>query len=264
MITTNFRNDFNHLLHLLKNKINFAFSRFSDGEMNIMQNLKLKLDVNIVQVGKDIIWKNYHKVDHKNFDPSIPEHQAFRESLISAYKHRQPNYFIGLSCRCCVGLANFKWMYDLHGPGNDRHLTWANLLVNGNYTHFIEQMWPELQDRNLVMVCHESADLSKFPVSLKAEFRVGYNAMINNLATIDDIDNYISDNNITDHVFLFSASSFSALAMHRLYVKYPNNTYLNIGTTLNTFMGMPVDRIYLQGYWNNDPAAGDVNKICVW
>ncbi len=265
MITTSFRNDFDHLLSLIKTGENFAFSRFSDGEMDIMQDLRLQLDVNLVQVGEETIWKNYHKVDHKNYDPAIPEHQTMRESLIAAYKHQQHNYFSGLSCRCCVGPENFKWMVDLYNQGDHTHLTWANLIVNGNYKPFIEEMWPELQKRELVMICHESADLVAFPVELKKEFRVGYNAMINDIHIIDDMDNYITDNDISNHVFLFSASSFSALAMHKLYQKHPNNTYLNIGTTLNTFMGMPVDRIYLQGYWNNDPAAqGDLNKICVW
>jgi len=114
------------------------------------------------------------------------------------------------------------------------------------------------------MICHESAYLTEFPAPIEQEFRVGYNAMINDYDKIDEIADWIEQNEITDHVFLFSASSFSALAIHKLFDKYPENTYINIGTTLNPMMGMPVDRIYLKGYWKKDPAARTIGKTCIW
>lgn len=243
-----FKDDFFKLLNILKSGEPFAFSRFSDGELDILKNIRLLLGPGIVQVGKRISRKNYKPVDHKDFDPVIPEHQLFRTRLIEAYMFRKENYFKGLSCRCCVGRANFKWMLDLHGPGDDEHLTWANLLVNSNYPLFAKHMLPEFSNHDCVMICHKKANLSKLPFKLKKDFRVGYNAMINDYDKINEIIGYIDENNIKNHVFLFSASSFSALAIHKLFEFSNLNTYINIGTTLNPFIGMPVDRIYLKGY----------------
>lgn len=98
------------------------------------------------------------------------------------------------------------------------------------------------------MVCHKSADLSNLPFKLKKDFRVGYNAMINDYHKIAEMLHYMEKYEIVNHLFLFSASSFSALAIHKLFEFSSKNTYINIGTTLNPFMGMPVDRIYLKGY----------------
>jgi len=262
MKTRNFKQDFDHLLAKLKSGENFAFTRFSDGEMDMLKNIRLVLKKNHVQVGDWHARKNYQTVDHKDFNPATPEHQIFRLKLEQAYKFRKNNYFKGTCCPCCVGKKDADWMIDLHGPGDDEHLTWANLLVNGNYADFCEKMVPEFNNKKIVIVCHEDAVLD-FSFPLVKEFRVGYNAFINNLPVIDEMGAWVKDNEITDHVFLFSASSFSALAIHKLFDTHPNNTYINIGTALNNFMGMPIDRQYLSGYWHKVPSP-TLNKICIW
>ena len=122
-MTKLFKDDFLKLLEMLKSGKHFAFTRFSDGELDILKNMRLLLGPGIVQVGKRISRKNYKPVDHKDFNPEIPEHQIFRTRLIEAYMFRKKNYFKGLSCRCCVGESNFNWMLNLHGPGDDEHLT---------------------------------------------------------------------------------------------------------------------------------------------
>ena len=100
MKTRNFQEDFYYLLNKLKQGENFAFQRFSDGEMDVMQNLHLQLAHNIVKVGNWQIRKNYQEVDYKEFNPKIREHQIFRERLIEAFKFCKKNYYKGISCRC--------------------------------------------------------------------------------------------------------------------------------------------------------------------
>ena len=58
-----------------------------------------------------------------------------------------------------------------------------------------------------------------------------------------------------NHLFLFSAGSLSNLLCHELYSTYPSNTYIDIGSSLNPFMGFPLDRRYLRQYWihSNEP-----------
>ena len=160
-----------------------------------------------------------------------------------------------------VGKENFDWQVDLAG-GDDESLTWANLWVNGNYPQFVFQTLPILYSKDCVFVGHESADTSKLPF-IKKDFRVGYNAFINDYDKIEIIRKWIEENNITNHVFLFSASTFTNLAVYELFRDFPNNSYIDIGTCLTPMMNMPTHRGYLEAFWGYRGGA-DIQKICIW
>jgi hypothetical protein len=254
-----FRGDFNLLYGFLARGENFAFSRFSDGELFILQNKKLILDRNLTVVGNSSGGNNYKFEDFKSFIPD--EHGNFQAHLVETFKHRQSNYFKGVSCACCVGREAFNWQINLHG-GDDDSLTWANLWVNGNYARFIEFVLPIFSSKRCVFVGHRNANLSNFNFFVK-DFRVGYNAMINDVHVIDEMKEWVVNNSIENHVFLLSASSFSNLAIYELFKIFPNNTFIDIGTTLAKFMNMPMERAYLQAYWNGLNHS-DLEKMCIW
>lgn len=254
-----FVEDFYRLLALLKAGEPFAFNRFSDGELYILQNKELILDTQQVKVGERVTDGRYQQEDHKRFHPE--EHSYYRDRLIDAFRFQKRNYFNGLSCRCCVGEEDFQWQLDFLGI-DDPNFTWANLLVNGNYPRFIREMYPIFNSYKTVFVCNENADLSVMPFIVK-DFRVGYNAMINDYGLIETMKNWIEENCITGHLFLFSASSFSKMAIHQLYEHCDKNTYIDVGTTLNPFMNMRLDRTYLKEFWLGGRTT-DINKICIW
>lgn len=254
-----FEGDFYKLVELLKKREPFAFNRFSDGELYILQNKELILDAQQVKVGEKATKGLYKEEDFKRFHPA--EHSFHRDRLVDAFKFKARNYFKGLSCRCCVGEENFRWQLEFHG-GPDDNFTWANLLVNGNYAKFIREMYPLFNNYRTVVVCNDKAGLSMFPFVVK-DFRVGYNAMINDYGLIERMRQWIVENRIEGHLFLFSASSFSKLAIHQLYEHCGQNTYIDIGTTLNPFMNMRLDRAYLKSFWLGTRNA-DINKICIW
>lgn len=237
----------------------FSFARYSDGEMYILKNTQLKLDQNLIQIDNQSQFGPYASQDFKHFDPV--EHKEFRDRLIEAYLFRKTNYYKGISCRCCVDDSNFQYQIDLHG-GEDEYLTWANLFINANYPRFIEEILPIMQTYDTIMVCHQDARLDKLEFVVK-DFRVGYNAMINDYHKIQDIKNWIDENNIEGKLFLFSASTFSNLAIYELFKHNDKNTYLDIGTCLTPFMNMPTDRHYLQEYWFGAELR-DLKKVCIW
>jgi len=255
--------NFRDHIYLFKDKLlrqePFAFARYSDGELYILQNKELKLDENLIQIGSNKSSGPYKQEDFKHFNPN--DHAWFRHKLIEAYQYKQKDYYKGISCKCCVGNDNFEYQINLHGE-DDEYLTWANLFVNGNYPFFIEEILPILQTYDTIMVCNEKASLNKLEFIVK-DFRVGYNAMINDYSTITKIRSWILDNNISNHLFLFSASTFSNLAIYELFKEFPNNTFLDIGTCLTPYMDMPTDRHYLQEYWFDLPKR-DLIKECIW
>jgi hypothetical protein len=243
----------------LENREPFSFARYSDGELFILQNKELKLDQGIITVGDVTTSGPYKSQDFKHFDPN--RDMVARERLLEAFTHRQLNYFKGISCQCCVGPEAFQQQLGIYG-GDDESLTWANLFVNSNYPTFIEEILPVLQTYEAVMICHQDAELGKLEFVTK-DFRVGYNAMINDYGKIQDIKDWIDAEQVEGRLFLFSASTFSNLAIYELFKHSPKNTYLDIGTCLTPFMDMPTERSYLQEYWFGK-YGNDLKRNCIW
>lgn len=240
------------LYNKLKDNENFAFSRFSDGELRIMQNQELILGDGYNKIGDTVSSGNYYFEDRKHIDPKI--HPYVVDKLMECYKFKKHSYYVGLSCRCCVGEVDFKQMIDWRG-GDDEFLTWSNLWVNGNYDLFRQYMIPEFSNHKIVYVLNENGNVNGLPFSVEKDFRVGENCIVNNFNKHEEIAQWIEDNNIKNYVFLFSASSLSNFIIYELFKKYPENTYIDIGTTLNLELGMKGVRQYL---------IGGNKKICIW
>lgn len=256
-----FKQDFFNLLSKLRSGENFAYCRFSDGEICVMQDNELKLADNHVIMGDKTYGFGYSADDHKHYDPS--EHGFLKDALIEAYKYKAENYFVGGICDgCTCASAEFApWMHNLYGSV-DKNLTSANLLVNSNYPLFISNFVPALKDRKLVFVCSKNANLEKSDFSYVKDFRVGKNCIVNDHHLIKEIKDWITENNIENHVFLFSASSLSEVLIHELYKENSNNTYIDVGTTLHPFIGLDIQRDYLRAYYANFPHP-DLMKSCI-
>jgi hypothetical protein len=250
-----FREHFFMLYNKLKNNENFAFSRFSDGELRIMQNKELILSDNYNKIGDVVTPGHYHPEDKKHFNPV--EHPFVHDKLMEAYRFKKHNYYVGLSCRCCVGDEDFQQMVDWRG-GDDEFLTWSNLWVNGNYDLFRQYMIPEFTRRRIVYTLNRNANvagLSFIGINVVKDFRIGENCIVNEFNKHEEVAKWIEENNIKNHVFLFSASSLSNFMIYELFKKYDENTYIDIGTTLNAELGMKGLRGYLYG---------QNRKICIW
>ena len=261
-----FKKDFEALCNKISSNENFAFVRFSDGEADILKNIRLILADDYVIEGNVKHDFGYSKEDHKHFDPE--KHGFVREKLMESFLFSKENYYTGIACPCCIGGKNAHvWMKKLVKRTNE-NLTWANLLVNGNYKMFIEKMIPILSKRKIVLVCSKNADIEKTRKELNfdivKDFRVGENCIVNDHHLIEDIKKWIRENDIENHVFLFSASSLSEILIYELFKDYGNNTYLDIGTTLHPFFGLKLERDYLKGYFSESYNSQDINKACEW
>ena len=164
-----FHKDLNELIRMIKQGENFAFTRFSDGELFIMQNKTVVLAENHYITG-DIKGPNvYTKEEQKEFHPE--QHSFYRDKLVETYLYNQDNYFKGIctSTDGHVGKENFDWMIDFHG-GDHENLTFANLLINANYKHFVEKIVPLLQDRRVLYVVNENAIVENLPFTVEKSF----------------------------------------------------------------------------------------------
>ena len=248
-----FHKAFDRVLNMLNIGENFAFTRFSDGELFIMQNKTLVLADDHYITG-NIKGRNiYTKEEHKEFYPD--KHQKYRNLLIESYMYNKENYFKGICTTTDghVGKENFLWMLDLHG-GDHENLTFSNLLINANYSRFVEELLPTLKQKKIIYVVNEMANTDNLPFDLVKKFTIGNNCMIDSFDTAEKVRSYIEQNNIRDHVILNSAASLSNFITYKCYKENQNNTFLDIGSCLNPLLdleGWKYTRGYLTSYWLN-------------
>lgn len=253
-----FKKEFYFFLEKLKRNENFNLLRFSDGELFMLQNKEIKLGNFLIKIGKQYTGiKKFPKYDHKTFDPI--KHKGFLNKLIESFTYRSNEYYVGINCKCCVGEKNYAWQFSTHLKEDHDNLTWSNVLLNANYPLFRTEFLPIIQKRGANIICNVNADLSGLEW-VKKDFRIENNAFFN-LKPIQSIKKYIESNKIKHEVFLFSASAFSNVAQYELAKAYPENTYIDIGTTLSEEFKIPTLREYIVDFKNKDY---DKLKYCQW
>ena len=277
-----FELDFFALLEKVVNKEAFSFTRFSDGEMFMLKDQSLSLQGDHVQINGKVHGNRYTVEDFKDFDPV--KHKKSYDLLRDSFDYSDPTYFKGICCKCCQGEENFKWMTEGTGTGP---FTWSNLFVNSNYRLFLNYMIPALRERDVYLIHHTSAKLDNLPFPIKKSFTVSNNAFTEDQEVIDEIKTYIDTNQIHDAVFLFACSTLANLAIHSLHEENKDNTYIDVGSTLNPFIGLGITRGYLRGAFYNELNSSplnqgilnesqqasfqvgqhnplDINKVCIW
>ena len=239
-----FKTDFAKFENMIKNHEPFAISRNNDGEMIILFNEFI--DIRQKMNGEFV------------YDPKQQQHAFYREKLLESAQHKGDNYYVGIACRCCVGDEKHERLKKLTGLDDD-HLTWGNIFVNSNYPLYVERILPQFVNYRIVMVVNQKANTNLLPFSssIVKTFRVGTNAWMSDYSLVEELKKYIEDNNVENHLFLFAAGPFTNILTLEAYKSSKNNTYLDVGSTLDSMMGLGKTRGYLNG-------APTLQKICVW
>lgn len=235
-----FSGDFDKFLYKIKSGVHFSLSRWGDGELMILEN-------------KFIDLRNQKNGEFR-FDPNLTEYDEVKMKLGLSYTARDDEYYIGIACPCCVGQEKYQYMKRL-SQQNENHLTWANLYVNSNYKRFLNEFVPEMNNREVVMIVNKQADTSKLPFNVEKTYKVGTDAWLNDYSVIEDIKNdYLKSK---DKIFLIAAGPLANILTYELWFLNKNNSYIDIGSTLDVQMGMKPTRGYHVG-------ASTLNKICIW
>jgi len=201
-----FKKDFRSLLEKIKTGEHFAFTRFSDGELYILQNRKVVIEGNRCFLRETEHSGNWGEEEHKAFIPE--KNQDLRSHLSECFTHKQHNYFKGICTKQDIGHEDWMWQFSNGLSMDEKHLTFANLLINGNYINFMTQMLPAMKNKNyeVIYVCNKKADLAGFPLNLKKAFRIGSNCHVNDTHLIKEMSHWVEKGKIKNHLFLFSAA----------------------------------------------------------
>jgi len=235
-----FAGDFNKFLNKIKSGEHFSLSRWGDGELMILED-------------KFIDLRNQKNGEFR-YDPNLKEYRHVKHMLGISFCNKSDEYYIGIACPCCIGQEKYEIMKKMSGQ-DEEHLTWANIYVNANYRRFIEEFVPEMSNHDVIMVVNNQADTSKLPFNIEKTYKVGTDAWLLDYEIIDKMkEDYLESKN---KIFLFAAGPLANIMTYELSYNNKNNTYIDIGSTLDTQMGMKPTRGYHVG-------ALTLNKICIW
>jgi hypothetical protein len=224
--------EFEKILNLLESNTNFAISRFGDGEMMIIE--KTPLDIS----GK------------KEFVYNPKKNEDFRARLEQSFIQKENNYYVGIPCNCCSNDDMVNKCVSLVKS----NITFANIFVNYNYKNF-DSILKVLSKRKVCLVSSERASLKNLPFKVEKHFKCSDNVM-NDLYIVDQIKRYISEENVTSSVFLFCSGPLANILSYELFKFNNNNTYIDLGSTLDKlFYNKPTRRYHRAGHKN-------LSKLC--
>lgn len=215
----------------------FAIARFGDGEIRIARDTRT----------------DYNEF---TYDPQSRRQRWYRDRLVDALRHRQPNYFVAISAPCCVGDAEF-FVYRMLAAQPEEALTFACLFVNSNYPVFLEA-WLPLFARydDIRLICHRDTTPGALPFRVREVSAVGDNAWIDDYPLIETLRKRIADEGTTGSLFLIAAGPFGGVLAQQLFAFEPRNTYLDVGSTLDPLLFGRSTRPYHHGRIDHD--------ICTW
>jgi hypothetical protein len=240
LIVKTYRNALFEVQNRLRDREPFAFSRYGDGELRILMG----------QV-------NYYP--EFKYVPDDPAYVFLRDRLLDSFVYKSDSYYVGISCPKCVGKEKFLWAKQKCGQ-RERQLTWATLFVNSNYNYFKEHVVPIFAEYEVVMVCGRSANLDALPFPVARDCRVGHDAWKEDYHLAHRLAELISREKIRGALFLLCAGPFSNILAHQLHVRSSENTYLDVGSTLDPYFfgARGLTRRYLRG------EARFLQETCIW
>lgn len=226
-----FSNEIEKLFNRLKNREKFSFSKFADGEWMMMNGVEM----------------NNNEFTYNNED------SFYRDKLIEAFKYKDDKYIIGISCPCCQGDDHFK-MKEF-SESDDDHLTFANIFVNDNYQYYKDNFLNEYKNFDVHLVANKYSNINKLPFKIEKFYPVENTAWKHNYGLIEEIKKC----NYKDKLFLFACGPFGNMLAHQLWDSNKENTYLDIGSTLNPWLE---SEGFKRDYYL--PNTVYSKQICVW
>ena len=234
-------NEFDKILTRVKNGKHFSFTRFGDGELHIVKHGEFKC---------------------QQWNISGDNSQAFRNALHHSLTYSHPDYFIGLPCSCREHADQFRAYLFNNFDLNSDQLTFSALFVNAMYKRLQEELIPVIKTYPIFLIANERSKINVFKkqgFNLTAFIPVPENAWKVHQEIEKRVLETIDKQQINHHIFLISAGPVANTLIPILHDRYPNNTYIDIGSSLDQQLDLPHgSRNYLQ------PHGWKKLARCVW
>jgi hypothetical protein len=217
------------------------FSRFSDGELEILRGHKLEISQDGVLWSRGQSNFQYPRYDHKSFNPE--RDVELRARLLESARYKASNYFKGIPTKHNKDPGATQLMYELNGL-EWKNLTFTDLWINSNYQDFLKFVFSYLVHEKVVLLSNYRAK-SELISSKWTQIDVVDGALqqfdtlsFEVIAKLEKLEK--------GSIILSSASSLSNIIALEVAKRGLDVLFLDIGTALHPFLGLEDSRrLYL-------------------
>lgn len=214
-----FNSDFEYFWGLIAEGKNFAFTRYADGEVMLMNGIPVREGTQAYNVDK--------------WSAPIGLTKVGRE-LIDTLNHTEENYFYAISSKS-DNINDYLFLRN-NIKHSENNITFVNLWINANYNRTIEKYKSLKRDVNLI--CNYKAKKENFPFNVSKIFPFPNNCVQFWEESGDDfMETLINEiNEKENELFFVSCGPVSEIIIHRLYLLNPKNSYVDVGSSIDEFV----------------------------
>lgn len=217
MTQEKFLTDFQYYTNLILSNQPFAYARYADGEVRLMRGLEVGTNTQAYALDK---WTSESGMN------------AVGEMLLNTLNHVEHNYHYAIS-----GVSDSVDDYTfLTERIKNTNLTFANLWINANYKK-MKAFYSSIKHEVYVVSNYKSRlDLFPFKVAEHFAFPDDCVAFFNTPLG----ENYIQQltaysSGVNGKTFFISAGPVSEILIHEMYLRNPNNQYIDVGSSLDEY-----------------------------
>lgn len=223
-----FNADFDYFWSMIENNINFTFTRYADGEVMLMNGSPVSEGTQAFNVDKWSAPVGLTKVGKELFD---------------SLKHTEENYYYAISSKT-DNMGDYSFLRN-NIPQKEEKISFVNLWINANYNKSIEKY--NTLKRSVNLICNYKARKENFPFNVSTimpfpnnciEYweNSGDNFIEMLIAELGDREN---------ELFFVSCGPISEIIIDKLYSNNPNNTYVDVGSSIDEFVHGQKTRPYM-------------------
>jgi hypothetical protein len=215
----NFDNDFDFFWSKIENNENFAFARYADGEVMLMIGQEVGGNTQAARTDK---W-------------TAPNHLTrVGKDLQKTLQHTEDNYYYAIS-GSNDNYNDYNFLRSNITQKSD-NITFVNLWINANYKRTLAK-YNSLK-RDVILICNEKAKKESFPFNVVAILPFPNNCIDFWETSADyymwDLSKRFQDEK--DTLVLVSCGPVSEIIISELYTLNPNNTYIDVGSSIDEYI----------------------------
>jgi hypothetical protein len=204
---------------MLESKQPFTFSRFGEGECKVIAGYP-------------------QKRDSFTFQPNLnPDFISLRDKLEESLLYEGPNFYVGVSpsIERIFGKEKAYLLEAKRRHGIDKLMS-ACLLHNVNYIKFIDEIVPLFKNYTTTILSNSKSDVSRLPFPVESTFKCNMkDAWFNLDKHIMELSEDVKHGG-NGRLFLLMAGPMTCILCRVLHKINPNNTYLDIGSSLDPYL----------------------------
>jgi len=230
--------DFEEIFQLLDGGSNFSLARYADGEIAFLKGHAI------------------NGIDGWSFNGDI--NNSFSKALTKSLNHTESNYYYGIPCQCCDIVSRNWYLNNLKCQIDN--VTFSNIFVNGNHKKFLDRFL-KYNNKPTVLIINDKVSFLKltevFNIVNTYIIKEYVNEFYNKDPSFTENKMINLANKHNNTLFLFAVGPLSEILIDVSYKVNPNNTYIDIGSALDTLFYNKITRDYQLG-------NTVYNKICVF